>query len=1004
MCVMWSTRGVVAGRYLLLAGAILWTTIAPLAVWSQVANPNGVAVIIGNRAYEHERVPEVAYARRDAAAFKRYVLEVLGFDPLNVIELNDASQSDLHSAFGGERSHEGQLWSFLDPEGGSDLVVFYSGHGVPGLRDGRGYLLPIDADPDTADINGYPIDLLYENLGKLHEARTITVYLDACFSGDSHAGMLVRSASPVYIVAELPEEVAQTMTVLTAASGTELASWDEEARHGLFTDNLLDALYGKADADGDGRVTSGEVASYLKQHMTRAARRLFKRHQNASLHGSPDAVLSKVAGSVFPERPVLADESSTERSGGAADSEAANATDAEAEAPRVAVQRDLYVLRMIRAHEANDHDTVLKFVEELQDLGVDLPAVAGYLQGVAYQQIRWYTEAKEALTRYAANEGQDGDYYRDALESLLSIDEVLAAEQGVYERAHATGTAAAYGNYLESYPTGRHAAEARRLQEERQRLEAAAAVDDEAYARAQRLGTAAAYADYLSEYSTGRHAAEARRLQEERQRLEAAAAVDDEAYARAQRLGTAAAYADYLSEYSTGRHAAEARRLQEERQRLEAAAAADDEAYARAQRLGTAAAYADYLREYPTGRHAAEARRLQEERQRLEAAAAAAAADDEAYARAQRLGTAAAYADYLSEYSTGRHAAEARRLQEETQRLEAAAAAAADDEAYARAQRLETAAAYADYLREYPTGRHAAEARRLQTAALSREEDRVFPGLRFQDCDECPSMVVVPAGSYMMGSPASEERRGRDEDPQHIVRIAKPFAVGVYEVTRGEYGQFVVAAGHQAGNACWVWDGEWSRYGGKNWSNPGFQQTDRDPVLCVSWKDATAYVRWLSRETGEEYRLLSEAEWEYVARAGTDTARYWGATEDQCRYGNGADRTLNKKDREQQWTIAHCDDGYYRTSPVGSYEANSYGLYDVLGNVWEWTQDCLSESYAGVPTDGSAWERGECDNRVFRGGSWSNRPSYLRSANRGWALTGHRNYTVGFRVARAIDS
>ena len=162
-------------RVLLLAAGLLWAVISLTPVWGEVSNPNGVAVIIGNRSYRHDRVPEVSYAHRDAAAFKRYVLDVLGYDPLNLIELEDASQADLESAFGNERSHEGLLWRYLDPDGGSDVVVFYSGHGVPGLKDGRGYLLPSDARPDTAEINGYPIDLLYENLLKLQRGYLLNL-------------------------------------------------------------------------------------------------------------------------------------------------------------------------------------------------------------------------------------------------------------------------------------------------------------------------------------------------------------------------------------------------------------------------------------------------------------------------------------------------------------------------------------------------------------------------------------------------------------------------------------------------------------------------------------------------------------------------------------------------------------------------------------------------------------------------------------------------------------
>ena len=331
------------------------------------------------------------------------------------------------------------------------------------------------------------------------------------------------------------------------------------------------------------------------------------------------------------------------------------------------------------------------------------------------------------------------------------------------------------------------------------------------------------------------------------------------------------------------------------------------------------------------------------------------------------------------------------------------AAAARDDEAYERARAADTSSAYQAYLRRYANGRHVDDARRMHAAAFSREESR--PGRRFQDCDDCPLMVVVPPGSYMMGTPVSERKRGRDEGPRHIVTIEYPLAVGVYEITRGEYRSFAESTGHPATTICWRWDGEWSRYSG-NWSNPGYRQTDRDPVVCVSWEDAMEYVRWLSRETGEDYRLLSEAEWEYVARGETNTARYWGAesAENQCRYANGADRTLRNKDRHQdwEWKITACDDGYHRTSPAGSYEENGYGLHDVLGNVWEWTQDCESEDYEGVPSDGSSWEREACDRRVIRGGSWSDTSDVLRSGNRGWANTDHRDYTLGVRVARTI--
>ncbi len=161
----------------------------------------------------------------------------------------------------------------------------------------------------------------------------------------------------------------------------------------------------------------------------------------------------------------------------------------------------------------------------------------------------------------------------------------------------------------------------------------------------------------------------------------------------------------------------------------------------------------------------------------------------------------------------------------------------------------------------------------------------------------------------------------------------------------------------------------------QGWRDLGYRQTEREPVVCVNWQDARAYAEWLSRQTDKTYRLLSEAEWEYVARAGTKTARYWGEREEgQCRYVNGADSRT-----DLSWRIG-CDDGYARTAPVGSYAANGFGLYDVLGNVHEWVEDCWNESCAGAPRGGQMWTTGDCSRRVGRGGSWSGSPRHLRSA------------------------
>ena len=283
----------------LAALALLLTSICA----AEAGNEFGVAVIIGNKAYQDDRVPDVDYAHNDADAFYKFVVGPLGFSSDNVVDLRDATKARMESAFGTKGNVRGQLWRWAEADGSSDIVVFYSGHGVPGTSDGRGYLLPVDANPDTAEINGYPIDVLYENLGKV-PSKSVTVFLDACFSGGSgDGGKLIEGASPVYVEADVSGVAG--LTVLTAASGKQLASWDAKARHGLFTEHLLDALYGAADADDDGGVSAAEAKLYLDRHMTRAARRTYGREQNAGLHGDESAVLSFSPSDGWGSRPLL---------------------------------------------------------------------------------------------------------------------------------------------------------------------------------------------------------------------------------------------------------------------------------------------------------------------------------------------------------------------------------------------------------------------------------------------------------------------------------------------------------------------------------------------------------------------------------------------------------------------------------------------------------------------------------------------------------------------------
>ena len=268
-------------------------------------------------------------------------------------------------------------------------------------------------------------------------------------------------------------------------------------------------------------------------------------------------------------------------------------------------------------------------------------------------------------------------------------------------------------------------------------------------------------------------------------------------------------------------------------------------------------------------------------------------------------------------------------------------------------------------------------------------------------CSDCPEVVAIPAGRFIMGSPDDDpENWGPErEGPQHEVTITHSFAIGKYEVTRAQFARFIAETG-DIGGGCFDWNGRtWEPDPARDWRNPGFAQTDHDPVVCVKWDDAAAYTRWLSNKTGQRWRLPSEAEWEYAARAGTTTLRHWGNSADEgCRYANFSDQTLWQALKVEP--AARCADGHVYTAPVGSLLPNAFGLHDMLGNAWEWTADCWHDGYQGAPTDGSARDDPGCVRRVNRGAGWNSNPRNVRSGNRGNYAGIYRYNIIGFRVAR----
>lgn len=280
-----------------------------------------------------------------------------------------------------------------------------------------------------------------------------------------------------------------------------------------------------------------------------------------------------------------------------------------------------------------------------------------------------------------------------------------------------------------------------------------------------------------------------------------------------------------------------------------------------------------------------------------------------------------------------------------------------------------------------------------------------------------PSMIRLSAGRFIAGSdPAETEaahypfENARREQPAREVTVARPFAIGRTEVTRGQFARFVTATGWKPDGPCSFLPaglgGKWTADSAHDWQHPGFVQTDDHPVVCVDLTDAKAYAAWLSATTGRKFRLPSNSEWEYAARARVRGAAPWQAKRlNPCSFGNLSDRSREAAHNAGKFDPAlyfACDDGFVETAPAGSFKPNAWGLYDMLGNVWEWTLDCLNPDQAGAPLDSAARSTGDCRSHIDRGSSWVNSPKYVRFAAQHPDLVEARTAVLGFRLVEEL--
>jgi formylglycine-generating enzyme required for sulfatase activity/uncharacterized protein YgiM (DUF1202 family) len=924
-------------------------------------NAHGVAVIIGNKAYPG-RTPDAEYAHNDAAAMKNFVTDRLGYRPGNIIDLRDATKGQMEAVFGTKETHKGKLFNWMRP-GKSDVVVFYSGHGVPGLQDKRGYLLPVDGDPNLAEITGFPVDRLYTNLAKL-PARSVTVFLDACFSGETPKGMLVRATSGLTVTPRAPE-TARTLTVITAAQGDQFASWDEDAKHGLFTRHLLLALGGKADGsphgNGDGKVSLDEAKKYLDEEMTYQARRRYGREQVASIQGGGGVVLA----SYNPQQKIAIVALSLQIE--------------EIDASYVAVKT-----ANVRAKPTTSAAKIGKISRD------EAVSVTGKVKSGKWLRVE------------RANGGSG--YVFGAL--LAQADEAEIVAWGKVKDAKVVDEVVAF---LQRYPAGYFAARAKQLK--------AALVPQVAAIIAPKIVASApdkpAVGIYPKRYRPGdifkdceecpemvvippgqfrmgdlsgdgwggeKPAHDVRfnysfavgKFEVTQKQWQAFMGDNPSGFKGDGRPVETVSWHDAKTfVYRLSARTGKDYRLPSEAEWEYAARAGTTTQYHWGANFDGRKLAKNGSATEPVGGYGPNTFGLHDMQGNVWEWVED--CGHESYQEAPKDGSA-----WTSGGDCGRRVLRGGSWNDEPRTLRAAVRLS-----------LSAGSQYLNYgfrvARTLSTGRSAERSEQPKSTPARQVAKivppkivapkptkpvvgvypkRYRPGDAFKDCEECPEMVVIPPGQFRMGDLAGGGVN--DEKPVHDVRIDYSFAVGKFEVTQEQWRAVM-------GN------------------NPSYSKGINLPVEPVSWTDAKAFIVRLSRKTGKAYRLLSEAEWEYAARGGTTTKYHWGDYFDNSKMANGSG-----------------------SEAVGSYDANAFGLHDMHGNVWEWVEDCWHGSYQGAPPDGSAWagiSSGNCRLRVLRGGGQSSALENSRAASRHGDRVGSRGLRdslgisrdYGFRVARALS-
>ena len=703
-------------------------------------------------------------------------------------------------------------------------------------------------------------------------ARSVTVFLDACFTGVGGDGRKIVQASPAGATRR-PEKVGPNTVVFTAAEADQIATWDDTAGHGMFTHHVLDALYGDGDRDGDGAVTTREVERHLQEHLWHAVFKKTGDGQNAVLidgTGTGARVLAAApVDGAFPARPDLDAPDPDPVVGGPGDDDSTDGDDPSSPALDLAAVTGGDAFLVVETAPAGA--AVLVGGARVGET----PLERFDMRAGSYTVTLDHPTHETAVLENQTLEDHLVLRIEQALKPATGKVTVITRPSGGWVEHGGARLADSTPVTLDGLPSGPQVLTLGAANHHAVRVEVEVPKGGVVLVRRQ-----------LEEVRYGTLTLE---LEPEDARV---------------------ALADGDASYRAGMKLAEG----EHRVRV------TREGYHEVSRIVTVSG----------------ATRLRIALERAPQPFTVVTTPADAAVR---------FLDGSEAYRPGMVLLPGSyRVRVSAEGWEAQEATVGHGTA--------------------PT-RHAVRLARLQ------------PGDEFKDCEECPKMVVVRAGSFTMGSISWETGRLKWEGPQYPVTIPQPFAVGKYEVTFAEWDACVAAGGCK----------------GYRPDDRGWGRGDR-PVINVSWDDAKTYVRWLSQKMRQTYRLLSEAEWEYAARAGTTGPFHFGSTisTDQANYDGNSTYGSGRR-------------GVYRGKTVhaGSFPANGFGLHDMHGNVWEWVEDCWHNNYAGAPGDGRAWDwGGDCKKRVVRGGSWNNDPELLRSAYRFRLASGIRSYNTGFRVAQTL--